>query len=100
MTVMSDRLPAAFDLLGEVLRTPAFPQREVDRLKAERQAELLQLRAEPRGLADELFTRFLYTPSSRYARPDGGDETSVAGIERAHRRAFYESALRYRGRRP
>ena len=40
-------------------------------------AELLQLRAEPRGLADELFTRFLYTPSSRYARPDGGDETSV-----------------------
>ncbi len=91
MTVMSDRLPAAFDLLGEVLRTPAFPQREVDRLKAERQAELLQLRAEPRGLADELFTRFLYTPSSRYARPDGGDETSVEGIERSHIRAFYES---------
>jgi zinc protease len=91
MTVMSDRLAAAFDLLGEVLRTPAFPQREVDRLKAERQAELLQLRAEPRGLADELFTRFLYTPSSRYARPDGGDESSVAGIERSNVRAFYES---------
>jgi zinc protease len=91
MTVMSDRLPAAFDLLGEVLRTPAFPQREVDRLKAERQAELLQLRAEPRGLADELFTRFLYAPSSRYARPDGGDEASVAGVERSHIRTFYES---------
>ena len=91
MTVMSDRLPAAFALLGEVLRTPAFPQREVDRLKAERQAELLQLRAEPRGLADELFTRFLYTPTSRYARPDGGDETSVARIEREHIRSFYES---------
>jgi zinc protease len=91
MTVMSDRLPAAFDLLGEVLRTPSFPQREVDRLKAERQAELLQLRAEPRGLADELFTRFLYTPSSRYAQPDGGDETSVARIERSRIRTFYES---------
>ncbi|HEV8445745.1 MAG TPA: pitrilysin family protein [Gemmatimonadaceae bacterium] len=91
MTVTSDRLPAAFDLLGEVLRSPAFPQREVDRLKAEREAELLQLRAEPRGLADELFTQFLYTPSSRYARPDGGDEASVAGLERSHFRAFYES---------
>ena len=34
MTVMSDRLPAAFELLGEVLRTPAFPTREVDRLRA------------------------------------------------------------------
>jgi zinc protease len=91
MTVMSDRLPAAFQLLGEVLRTPAFPQREVDRLKAERQAELLQLRAEPRGLADELFTRFLYTPTSRYSRPDGGDEKSVAGIGRDQIRSFYES---------
>jgi zinc protease len=42
-------------------------------------------------LADELFTRFLYAPSSRYARPDGGDETSVAGVERSHIRTFYES---------
>jgi zinc protease len=91
MTVMADRLPAAFDLLGEVLRTPAFPQREVDRLKAERHAELLQLRAEPRGLADELFSRFLYTATSRYSRPDGGDEVSVARIEREHVRAFYEA---------
>lgn len=91
MTVMSDRLPSALALLGEVLRTPAFPQREVDRLKAERQAELLQLRAEPRGLADELFTRFLYTPTSRYARPDGGNEVSVAGIERAGVQSFYRT---------
>ena len=91
MTVLSDRLPAAFDLLGEVLRTPAFPQREIDRLKAERQAELLQLRAEPRGLADELFTQFLYTPTSRYALPDGGDEASVERIDRERIRAFYEA---------
>jgi len=91
MTVMADRLPAAFDLLGEVLRTPAFPEREVARLKAERQAELLQLRAEPRGLADELFTRFLYKAGSRYSRPDGGDEGSVARIDRARLRSFYEA---------
>jgi len=91
MTALSDRLPAAFDLLGEVLRTPAFPEREIDRLKAERQAELMQLRAEPRGLADELFTRFLYTPSSRYARDECGDEASVEKIDRACVRAFYEA---------
>ena len=91
MTVMSDRLPAALALLGEVLRAPAFPQREVDRLKAERQAELLQLRAEPRGLADELFSRFLYTPASRYARPDGGNEVSVASVERVGVQSFYRT---------
>ncbi len=91
MTAMSEHLAAAFDLLGEVLRTPAFRQREVDRLKAERLAELLQLRAEPRGLADELFSRFLYSPASRYARPQDGDEASVDAIERDHVLAFYES---------
>jgi zinc protease len=90
VTSLSDRLPAAFDLLGEVLRTPAFRQREVERLKAERMAELLQLRAEPRGLADELFSRFLYTPTSRFARPEGGDERSVESIDRDQLLAFYE----------
>jgi zinc protease len=91
MTALAERLPAAFDLLGEVMRTPAFRPREVARLKAERIAELLQLRAEPRGLADELFSRFLYQPSSRYARPEGGDEKSVESILREQLIAFYEA---------
>jgi zinc protease len=93
LTALSEHLPAAFDLLGEVIRTPAFRPREVERLKAERLAELLQLRAEPRGLADELFSRFLYTSSSRYARPEGGDERSTEAIERDHLVSFYE--MRY-----
>jgi zinc protease len=91
MTVLAEHLPEAFTLFGEVLRTPAFRQREFERLKAERLAELLQLRAEPRGLADEMFGRFLYTPESRYARFEGGDEPSVQRIEREHLLAFYET---------
>lgn len=91
MTAMTENLPAAFELLGEVLRTPAFRAREVARLKAERVAELLQLRTEPRGLADELFSRFLYKPASRYARPEGGDETSVDSILREQVLTFYDS---------
>lgn len=91
MTALAEHLPAAMDLLGEVIRTPAFRPREVARLKAERIAELLQLRAEPRGLADELFARFLFRESSRYARPEGGDEKSVDAIQREHLIAFYES---------
>jgi zinc protease len=91
MTALSENLPEAFALLGKVMRTPAFRAREVERLKAERLAELLQLRTEPRGLADELFSRFLYTPGSRYARPDGGDDKSVDAIEREHIVSFYES---------
>jgi zinc protease len=91
MTALSEHLAPAFGLLGEVLRTPAFKAREVERLKGERLAELLQLRAEPRGLADELFSRFVYSTVSRFARPQDGDEKSVNAIDREHILSFYES---------
>jgi zinc protease len=91
LTALSEHLPAAFDLLGEVIRTPAFRVREVERLKAERLAELLQLRTEPRGLADELFARFLYASASRYSRPEGGDEQSIEALDRDQLVSFYES---------
>lgn len=89
LTVVSERLPEALGLFAEVLTTPAFPEREVERLAAERLAELLQLRAEPRGLADEMFARFVYADRARYSRPDGGDEKSVKAIGRDDVVAFY-----------
>lgn len=42
MTALSENLAPAFAILGEVLRMPAFREREVERLKSERLAELQQ----------------------------------------------------------
>lgn len=94
MTAMTDRLESAMALFGEVVTSPIFPVREVERLRAERLAELLQQRAEPRGLADEMFERFAYDPASRYSRPDGGSERSVRAITRDDIAGFH--ARRYR----
>ena len=94
MTVMTDRLDAALPLFAEVVTTPTFPAREVGRLRAERLAELLQQRAEPRGLADEMFERFTYDPTSRYARPDGGGDASVRAITRDDIAGFHERRYR------
>lgn len=97
LTAMTPRLAEAFPLFAEVVRAPAFPEREVERLKGERLAELLHLRTEPRGLADEMFSRFAYASASRYARPGGGSEASVKAIEPAALRAFYEARYRPAG---
>ena len=91
VTVMTSRLPEAMALLAEVLREPTFPEREVERIRQERLADLLQQRAEPRGLADDMFDRFAYAPDSRYALPDGGSETTVGALNRDAVHAFYQS---------
>src|SRR5687767_2450380 len=76
-TVLSTRLRDALSLLTEVVRTPALDEREVNRLKEERLAELLELKTEPRGLADERFTSSLYKSGSRFSAPESGSERSV-----------------------
>ena len=91
ITVMSERLDAALQLLGEVLTTPIFPEREVERLKAERLAEILQIETEPRALADERFESFLYADGSRYSKPEGGTAQSVATLRRADVEEFYRA---------
>ena len=93
-TVTRDRASVALALLAEILTAPSFPPREIERLRNERHSELLQQRAEPRGLADEMFTRFLYGPGSRYAEPEGGNERSILSITRDDIAAFH--AERYR----
>lgn len=94
ITTLSDELEEATRLLGEVISSPVFPEREVERLKAERLAEILQLETEPRGLADEKFSEFLYSPESRYSKPDEGSTESVSALSREDVDQFYR--LNYR----
>jgi zinc protease len=81
-------------LVGEVLTNPAFPEREIERLKAERLAEILQLHTEPRGLADEKFSEFVYSADSRYGKPDEGTEKTVRALSRLDAVDFYEDNYR------
>ena len=91
LTVTPERLGAALAMLGEVLTAPAFRPADLERLKYERLAELLQLQAEPRGLANEKFSALLYAPRSRYALPAGGDRRSVSAITVSAVDAFHRA---------
>lgn len=89
LTAMTARVDDAMAVLAEVLQKPAFPESELERLKSERVAELAQLRAEPRGLADVNFTRLLYSTESRFSRLAGGDEQSVNCLTRERAVEFH-----------
>ncbi len=94
LTALSDRLEDAATLLGQILQRPAFPDREVERLKAERLAEILQLETEPRGLADEKFSEFLYSSDSRYSKPDEGNSETVSALTRTDVENFFRANYR------
>lgn len=89
LTATRERVEDAFALLADVLRRPTFPERDVLRLRDERLAAIAQQLAEPRGLADERFDGFLYSPAARYARAAGGSAASVQRLGREAVRAFH-----------
>jgi zinc protease len=90
MTVLRARLEPALEIFAEVLTLPAFETADVERLKSERLAERMQILAEPRGLADESFSRFIYREGARYGRPMSGTAESVSRITSQEVREFYE----------
>jgi zinc protease len=88
-TATSSRFADAFALFAEALQAPRFAIADVERLKAERLAELLQQRVEPRGLADERFARAAYAASSRYAKPAGGTPATVRALDATRVREWH-----------
>ena len=89
VTVLTTRFGEATATLAEVLQSAALPVRELERLRGERIAEILHQRSEPRGLADEMFARFVYSASARYAQPEDGSEASVRALTYEDVRSFH-----------
>jgi zinc protease len=67
-------------LLAEMVRQPRFDPGEFERLKAERLADILQARADPGRLADEMFIRHLFDASTPYRRLSAGIPETVTAL--------------------
>ncbi|HSJ06042.1 MAG TPA: pitrilysin family protein [Longimicrobiales bacterium] len=89
LSVHRDRLPAALDFLAEIVRTPAFPAREVERLRGEQLAEIMRRRTEPRGLADDAAIHFIYADEAAYSRTLLGRADRVAAFDAGQAAAFH-----------
>ncbi len=92
LDVPATRLEPAMELLAEVVRRPAFPDSEVERLRDERLTDLLQAKADPRRRADEAYVSSIYAPSSPYHRPAGGTAETVAALTAGDLRSIHAAA--------
>jgi len=86
--LLASELRPACELLAEVATAPSFPEREIERLKKLRLAELDRRRYEPSALAEDHLARVLYA-GTPYAEPLQGTSESVARLEREDFLGFY-----------
>ncbi|MEX1335345.1 MAG: pitrilysin family protein [Candidatus Limnocylindrales bacterium] len=84
----------AVDLFAEMALRPAFPEREVERLRQERLNDLQQVMADPRRRAEKAFPAVIYADGAAYSRPLGGVEGTVAHIDREVLAARHERLMR------
>ncbi|MEV7417305.1 pitrilysin family protein [Streptomyces sp. NPDC089919] len=94
LEVPASRLPKALGLLAEALRAPAFADAEVGRLVRNRLDEIPHELANPQRRAAKELSKELFPAALRMSRPRQGTEETVARIDAAAVRAFYDAHVR------
>jgi zinc protease len=90
VSLLGRHLTPVVEVLADVVRHAAFPEEEVERLKNQRLASLMQRKANPASLAYDHFCAAVYG-SHPYAFPSDGVEESVAAMERDALAAFHRA---------
>jgi predicted Zn-dependent peptidase len=93
--VLDEHVPAAIDLLADIVQRPRFDPQEVER---ERQVVLEEIRMvedTPEELIYDLFTAAFY-PGHALGRPIQGTEGSVAALGRRQLLSFFRDSYRPR----
>ncbi len=88
VSMLSKHLTAGRDLLAEIVRSPQFPQREIDRLRHEYAAEMLRRKGDPSSLAQRFFAQAVYG-GTVYGQPLIGTEESLERLCRESLQSFY-----------
>jgi zinc protease len=91
LTGLTSTMRAGAEVVSDLVRRPAFPEAEVERIRHEQLAGIVQRRAEPRGLANEMATRFIFSDASPFALPLTGTTESVEGLTRSDVEEFHAS---------
>lgn len=90
LTVLPERLEEALDLLSDVVRRPAFPQAEVERIRGQQQAALRQRVMNPGQVAEDAAMRWIFAEGVPFGRPLPGTVESLARMGPEEARGFVE----------
>jgi zinc protease len=93
LSALKMNLEDSLELYADIVRAPAFPAAEFDRIKKLQQAGIQREQAEPNALANRLLPGLIYGKDHPYGQPfsGSGTEASLARITRESVAQFYSS---------
>ena len=96
LSALSNLLDPSLDLYAEVVRRPAFPEKELERLKQQRLASIAQEKARPMTLGLRVLPPLLYGEAHAYSQPltGSGDEQSTKALKIEDLQGFYQNWIR------
>ena len=96
LSALVEKLDPSLALFAQVVRNPAFPAQEIERVRKEWIAGIAREKQSPDGIALRTLPPLLYGPGHPYAIPfsGSGTEASIAALDRADLLAFQRDWLR------
>jgi predicted Zn-dependent peptidase len=91
LSVLRARFPEALSILADVVMNPSFPDAELERVRRERLARVVQRSDLPAALADDAFAEVLYGAGHPYGAPLLGTQASLAALTRDDVAAFHRA---------
>ncbi|MQA89123.1 MAG: hypothetical protein GEU90_02630 [Gemmatimonas sp.] len=88
-TALSAKAGEAAQVVATLVGDPTFPEGEVERIRHQQLASIMQRRAEPRGLANEMVARYVFSEDTPFSRPLVGTPRSVAQLSREKAMSFH-----------
>jgi predicted Zn-dependent peptidase len=89
LSVLKKHLDKAIEILSDVVTHPAFNEDELQRVKEQRIAGIIQSKDDPNILSEKMFNRVVYE-NFPYENPLEGTETSIKNITTEDLKRFYE----------
>jgi zinc protease len=94
LNTLRRNLEPALDVFADIVTQPAFPTREIARVRNERLTSILEELDRPTVVAEQQFATRIYGPNHPYGWPTQGTAVTVPGINGSQIREFYRTYYR------
>jgi zinc protease len=92
VNLLAQHRDAGLALMAEIIRSPSFPEKEVERLRRQRLTEILRRKSQPTGLAHRMFAGAVFE-GTVFAHPLIGTEESITALTRHQFLDFYRQRV-------